>query len=49
MALDDRTLVALDDSGQGATEGIVLRAGDRSVIGKLRFQDCERTRKRKSS
>ncbi len=41
------TLVALDDSGQGRPEGIVLRAPDRSVIAKARFQDYERTLKRR--
>ncbi|AEV86613.1 hypothetical protein ACWT_5596 [Actinoplanes sp. SE50] len=42
-----RTLVALDDSGQGRPEGIVLRTADRSVIAKARFQDYERTLKRR--
>lgn len=37
------TLCALDDSAKGAAEGIVLRAPDRSVIAKSRFQDYERT------
>ncbi|MCW2140863.1 RNA ligase [Actinoplanes cyaneus] len=41
------TLVALDDSGQGRPEGIVLRTPDRSVIAKARFQDYERTLKRR--
>lgn len=40
------TLVALDDSAKGAAEGIVLRAPDRSVIAKARFQDYERTLRR---
>ncbi|GLW34615.1 RNA ligase family protein [Actinoplanes regularis] len=43
-----RTLVALDDSGQGRPEGIVLRTPDRSVIAKARFQDYERTLKRRA-
>ncbi|GAA2676193.1 RNA ligase family protein [Actinoplanes palleronii] len=41
------TLVALDDSGQRRAEGIVLRSPDRSVIAKARFQDYERTLKRR--
>jgi hypothetical protein len=41
-----RTLVALDDSAQGAAEGVVLRAADRSVIAKARFQDYTRTLRR---
>lgn len=41
------TLVALDGSGKGAAEGIVLRTRDRSVIAKARFQDYERTARRK--
>ncbi|GLY04525.1 RNA ligase family protein [Actinoplanes sp. NBRC 101535] len=41
------TLVALDDSGLGGPEGIVLRSGDRSVIAKARFQDYARTLKRR--
>lgn len=42
------TTVALDDSGQGRPEGIVLRTQDRSVIAKARFQDYERTLKRRA-
>lgn len=42
------TLVALDDSAKGAAEGIVLRTADRSVIAKARFQDYERTLKRRN-
>jgi hypothetical protein len=38
----------LDDSGRGAAEGIVLRTADRSVIAKARFQDYERTFKRRT-
>ncbi|MDP9791758.1 hypothetical protein J2S43_000270 [Catenuloplanes nepalensis] len=41
------TLVRLDDSGQGAAEGIVFRAPDRSVIAKARFQDYARTLRRR--
>lgn len=43
------TWVALDDSGKGAAEGIVLRTEDRSVIAKARFQDYERTIRRRKS
>lgn len=48
--LDERlpaTLAALDGAGQGRAEGIVLRTEDRSVIAKVRFQDYERTLKRR--
>ncbi|GGN49117.1 hypothetical protein FHR83_008716 [Actinoplanes campanulatus] len=44
-----RTLVALDESGQGAAEGLVLRTADRSVIAKARFQDYQRTLKRRAN
>jgi hypothetical protein len=37
------TRVALDGSGQGTAEGIVLRTDDRSVIAKARFEDYDRT------
>ncbi|WP_092557192.1 RNA ligase family protein [Actinoplanes derwentensis] len=43
-----RTLVALDESGLGGPEGIVLRSTDRAVIAKARFQDYARTLKRKA-
>ncbi len=43
------TLAALDDSGKGQPEGIVLRTADRKVIAKARFQDYERTLKRKAN
>lgn len=43
------TQVALDDSGKGGSEGIVLRTPDRSVIAKARFQDYERTLKRRAN
>lgn len=42
------TQVALDGSAQGRAEGIVLRTPDRSVIAKARFQDYERTLKRRA-
>lgn len=41
------TLSALDDSAGGKPEGIVLRTPDRSVIAKARFQDYDRTLKRR--
>jgi hypothetical protein len=44
-----RTLVGLDDSAKGGAEGIVLRTPDRSVIAKARFQDYERTLKRRAN
>ncbi|GAA0583026.1 hypothetical protein GCM10010172_80060 [Paractinoplanes ferrugineus] len=43
------TCVSLDDSAKGEAEGIVLRTPDRSVIAKARFQDYERTLKRRAS
>jgi hypothetical protein len=43
------TLAALDETAKGAAEGIVLRTPDRSVIAKARFQDYERTLKRRAS
>ncbi|NUR74174.1 MAG: hypothetical protein HOU81_25475 [Hamadaea sp.] len=48
--LDERmpaTLAALDGDAGGRPEGIVLRTSDRSVIAKARFQDYERTLKRR--
>jgi hypothetical protein len=42
------TLVALDETGKGEAEGIVLRTADRSVIAKARFQDYARTLKRRA-
>jgi RNA ligase-like protein len=39
----------LDDAGGGKPEGIVLRSSDRSTIAKARFEDYERTLKRKRS
>jgi hypothetical protein len=44
-----RTLVALDETGKGLPEGIVLRTPDRAVIAKARFQDYERTLKRRAN
>lgn len=41
------TLVGLDAAALGRPEGVVLRTRDRSVIAKARFQDYERTLKRK--
>lgn len=41
------TLVGLDPAALGRAEGIVLRTADRAVIAKARFQDYERTLKRK--
>lgn len=41
-------LVALDETGHGAAEGIVLRTTDRSVIAKARLQDYQRTLKRRA-
>lgn len=41
------TLVALDDQAGGKPEGIVLRSADRSTITKARFQDYDRTLKRR--
>jgi hypothetical protein len=42
-----RTRSALDDGGAGAAEGIVLRTADRRTIAKARFQDYDRTLRRK--
>jgi hypothetical protein len=42
------TRVALDSGAGQASEGIVLRTPDRSVIAKARFQDYARTLKRRS-
>lgn len=41
------TRVALGDTAPGQAEGIVLRTPDRSVIAKARFQDYDRTLKRR--
>jgi hypothetical protein len=43
------TRCRLDDAAGGRPEGIVLRAPDRSTIAKARFEDYERTLKRKRS
>jgi hypothetical protein len=43
------TLCRLDDAAGGKPEGIVLRSPDRSTIAKARFEDYERTLKRKRS
>ncbi len=48
--LDERlpgTLAALDGDGGGRAEGIVLRSSTRTTIAKARFQDYERTLKRR--
>lgn len=42
-----KTLVALDDQAGGQPEGIVLRSADRSTIAKARFQDYDRTLRRR--
>src|SRR5262249_15133366 len=39
----------LDEAASGRPEGIVLRSPDRSTIAKARFEDYERTLKRKKS
>ncbi|MFJ6438260.1 RNA ligase family protein [Streptomyces sp. NPDC091416] len=39
-----KTLVTLDQDAGGRPEGLVLRATDRSVIAKARYQNYERTR-----
>ena len=43
-----RTLAALDENAGGKPEGIVLRAADRSVIAKARFEDYARTLRRRA-
>ncbi|WP_344287111.1 RNA ligase family protein [Streptomyces synnematoformans] len=42
------TQAALDDGAAGRPEGIVLRSADREVIAKARFQDYQRTLKRRA-
>jgi hypothetical protein len=42
------TRSAIDEGAGGQAEGIVLRSGDRSVIAKARFQDYERTLRRRA-
>lgn len=42
------TNVALDETGLGRGEGIVFRTEDRSTIAKARFQDYERTLRRRA-
>jgi hypothetical protein len=39
----------LDDAAGGKSEGIVLRSPDRSTIAKARFEDYERTMKKRKS
>ncbi|MGH1335029.1 MAG: RNA ligase family protein [Aureispira sp.] len=41
------TQVALSDTAKGKTEGVILRNFDRSTIVKLRFEDYERTLKKR--
>jgi hypothetical protein len=41
------TISALDDGAEGKPEGIVLRTADRTVIAKARYQDYDRTLKRR--
>lgn len=45
--ISPHTRVRLDD-GEGRSEGVVFRTADRSVIAKARFQDYERTLKRRA-
>jgi hypothetical protein len=42
------TRVALDDTQPGQAEGVVLRTPDRAVIAKARFQDYDRTLRRRA-
>lgn len=42
-----RTLSALDGAAGGQAEGIVLRSADRATVAKARFQDYERTLRRR--
>lgn len=42
-----KTNVALDDTGRGMGEGLVVRTSDRVTIAKARFQDYERTIRRR--
>lgn len=42
-----RTSCSLGGATEGKAEGIVIRAADRSAIAKIRFEDYERTLKRK--
>jgi len=41
------TQCALDEGGGGQPEGVVIRAADRSLIAKLRFEDYARTLRRR--
>lgn len=43
--IPDGTLVALDDTAGGVSEGVVIRTEDRSVVAKIRFEDYKRTRR----
>lgn len=42
-----KTRVALDEGARGRAEGVVLRSDDRGTIAKARFEDYERTLKRR--
>jgi RNA ligase len=44
-----KSLCRLDDDAGGRPEGVVLRSPDRSTIAKARFEDYERTLKKKRS
>lgn len=44
----DHTRVALDEGAKGVAEGIVLRTVDRGTIAKARFQDYDRTLRRRA-
>jgi hypothetical protein len=44
-----RSVATLDKDGMGRAEGIVMRTTERSVIAKARFQDYDRTVKRRAA
>lgn len=46
-AVSKDTLVALDDTANKASEGIVVRTSDRKLIAKIRHEDYERTIKKR--
>jgi hypothetical protein len=48
-AMLQHTGVALDDDAHGRAEGLVLRTDDRSCIVKARFEDYERTLKKRKT
>lgn len=39
----ERSRAALDETGRGGMEGVIVRTADRSQIAKIRFEDYERT------